>query len=400
MQLRELKQSFSMQYDYSVFFSEDVFDPQNSLLVDVIEKAGPGPHRVMPVIDSGVLDANPGIISQLENYFKEHEDVLFLSGEPLIFKGGEVCKTAPLEVQQFYDKIAAEGVCRHSFVLSIGGGAVLDASGFAAASAHRGVKLIRMPSTVLAQNDAGVGVKNAINHGKRKNFVGTFAPPFAVINDYSLIKTLAPRDKRSGIAEAIKVALIKDPDFFDSMFESKDELHEFTRLPMENMIRRCAELHLDHIAYNGDPFEQGSARPLDFGHWAAHKLEEMTHSTVKHGEAVAIGVMLDSLYSWRMGLIDDESIQRIYQLIEGVGFNVYHYELDNLDAANALKEFREHLGGKLCITLLDAIGTGREHNTINVDLMQECVRDLKHLHEGKADRIFASYAQLELPLAV
>ncbi len=389
-----------MEYHYSVFFSEDVFDPKNTLLCDVVSTAGQALHRVMPVIDSGVLDANPGIVSQLKNYCEIHSDILYLSGEPLIFKGGEICKTAPLEVQHFYDKVADEAVCRHSFVLAIGGGAVLDASGFAAASAHRGVKLIRMPSTVLAQNDAGVGVKNAINHGKRKNFVGTFAPPFAVINDYSLIKTLAPRDKRAGIAEAVKVALIKDVHFFDAMYKTRDELNDFTRLPMEHMIQRCAELHLDHIANNGDPFEQGSARPLDFGHWAAHKLEEMTHSTVKHGEAVAIGVMLDSLYSWRLGLLDDEAIQKIYHLIDSVGFDVYHYELDNLHAKNALEEFREHLGGQLCITLLNEIGTGCEYNTIDVDLMQECVGDLKRLHEGKADRVFTSYAQLELPLAV
>jgi 3-dehydroquinate synthase len=304
-----------------------------------------------------------------------------------------------LEVQQFYDKVADEGVCRHSFVLVIGGGAVLDAIGYAAATAHRGIKLIRMPSTVLAQNDAGVGVKNAINHGKRKNFIGTFSPPFAVINDYDLLSSLECRDKRAGIAEAIKVALIKDKDFFNELYNNRHALTVFKEQAMQSMIQRCAQLHLTHISKNGDPFEQGSARPLDFGHWAAHKLEEMTHATVRHGEAVAMGVMLDSLYSWKMGSLEDEEIIAIYELIRDLGFSLYHYELGKLDVANALEEFREHLGGKLCITLIEQIGKGCEVSSIDTEIMQSCVADLKNLHDGLLDRVFSSCAQMELALA-
>ena len=315
MQLKEIKQSFTVEYQYSVLFSEGVFEEKNDLLRDVISKAGEGPHRMMLVIDSGVADAHPGIEQQVQNYCKLNSDVITLTGDALIVKGGEVCKLAPLEVQQFYDKIADEAICRHSFVLAIGGGAMLDAMGYAAATAHRGVKLIRMPTTVLAQNDAGVGVKNAINHGLRKNFVGTFAPPFAVINDYRLLSTLEERDKRAGIAEAVKVALIKDPDFFAYLHKSRFGLADFQPLAMKHMIQRCAELHLEHIATNGDPFEQGSARPLDFGHWAAHKLEELTHATVRHGEAVAIGIMLDCLYSWRLGQISDDQIVLIHETL-------------------------------------------------------------------------------------
>ncbi len=271
MQAKELKQSFSIHYNYSVFFTKNVFSPANSLLKDILTKAGTGPKRVTLAIDSAVLAAWPDLIQKIQTYFDKHTDSMMLAGKALIVKGGEVCKTAPLEVQQLYDQVAEQAICRHSFVLAIGGGAMLDAIGFAAATAHRGVRLIRMPTTVLAQNDAGVGVKNSLNHNNRKNFIGTFTPPFAVINDYSLLASLESRDKRAGIAEAIKVALIKDKAFFYYLHKNRKSLAAFQDLPMQTMIQRCAQLHLEHIANNGDPFERGSARPLDFGHCAAHK---------------------------------------------------------------------------------------------------------------------------------
>ena len=191
---------------------------------------------------------------------------------------------------------------RHSYVIAIGGGAVLDAVGLVAATTHRGVRLIRVPTTVLAQDDSGVGVKNGVNLCGVKNFVGTFAPPFAVLNDLDLLTRLSERDKIAGMAEAVKVALIRDGDFFAWLERNADELVTFERPALAQMIRRCAELHMRQIAHGGDPFETGSARPLDYGHWSAHKLESLTHHHVRHGEAVAIGIALDARYSVLAGL--------------------------------------------------------------------------------------------------
>jgi len=157
--------------------------------------------------------------------------------------------------------------------------AVIDAVGYAAATAHRGIRLIRMPTTVLGQNDAGVGVKNAINWLGRKNFVGTFVPPHAVVNDFEFIESLPNRDKTAGIAEAIKVSLISDKTFFYYLNANRKNLRELRQDVVEKMIVKCAELHLRHIRSSGDPFERGSARPLDFGHWTAHKLEELTNQS-------------------------------------------------------------------------------------------------------------------------
>ena len=132
----------------------------------------------------------------------------------LIFKGGETEKNNKESFQKILKSINDYSICRHSFVITIGGGAIIDMAGYASTIAHRGVKLIRIPTTVLAQNDAAVGVKNSINEFGKKNFLGTFSPPYAIINDLNFLKTLNQRDWISGIAEAIKVALIKDSTFF------------------------------------------------------------------------------------------------------------------------------------------------------------------------------------------
>src|SRR5207249_4231810 len=144
----------------------------------------------------------------------------------------------------------------------------------------------------------------------KKNFIGTFAPPWAVINDFQLLSSLSERDKRAGYVEAVKVALIRDKDFFEALEQDVDALRNFEPEAMQRLIYRCAELHLEHIATSGDPFEFGSARPLDFGHWAAHKLEQLSDYRIRHGEAVAIGIALDTIYSRQIGLLDAASAER------------------------------------------------------------------------------------------
>jgi 3-dehydroquinate synthase len=291
--------------------------------------------------------------------------------------GGEASKSDPAVIEMTVRHIHDHHLCRQSFVLVVGGGAVLDVAGYVAAIAHRGLRLIRMPSTVLAQNDAGVGVKNGVNVLGRKNFLGTFAPPFAVINDFAFLKTLPPRELQAGMAEAVKVALIKDRAFFDLLFGERHCLAAFDEDPLEKMIYRCAALHIHHIGKHGDPFEFGSARPLDFGHWSAHKLEEMTCGVLNHGEAVSVGIALDSLYSCHEGLIGEGDLHRIFTLLTDLGLPLYHPQLASLDIAGALREFQEHLGGELALTLLTGIGSKKEVDRIDTRLMRSCIEELE-----------------------
>src|SRR5207342_1375288 len=171
--------------------------------------------------------------------------------------GGEKVKNLPRYVKEILRAINDGGLCRHSYVVAVGGGAVLDVAGYAAATAHRGVRLIRVPTTVLSQDDSGVGVKNGINAFGKKNYLGTFAAPFAVINDADFLTTLSDRDWRSGISEAIKAALIRDAGLFDFIEQHAVRLKQRDMGVMKDVVSRSAALHYAHIATGGDPFELG-----------------------------------------------------------------------------------------------------------------------------------------------
>lgn len=342
-------------------------------MIEVIRQSREGCNKLLVIIDSGVLAETAHLSEQIIRYVSIHSDILELVAAPLSVKGGEACKQEPSEINNIHELVEQYNLCRHSFIIAIGGGALLDAVGYAAATAHRGVRLIRMPTTVLAQNDAGVGVKNSVNAFGRKNFIGTFTPPFAVINDSQFLDTLSERDLRGGVAEAVKVALIRDKQFFEYLYEMRFKLADFLPEAMEEMIFRCAEIHLQHIATSGDPFEYGSSRPLDFGHWSAHKLEELSGGDLRHGEAVAIGIALDSLYSEKSGLLCAEDLNRILELLHTLGFNLVHPALSLLDVKKGLADFQEHLGGELSIPLLTGIGVKTEVNHIDIQLMQSCI---------------------------
>jgi 3-dehydroquinate synthase len=374
--MQTIEQHFTVSYTYPVMFTRGLFDPGNSTLRDVVNRFENGVHRLLVVIDSEVARVTTSLLERISRYGEAHADSLEFVAPPFIVRGGEVCKQEPLEVEKIHALVERHRLCRHSFIIAIGGGAVLDGVGYAAATVHRGVRLIRIPTTVLSQNDAGVGVKNGINAFGRKNFLGTFAPPFAVLNDFEFLTTLQPRDLRAGIAEAVKVALIRDRAFFDLLYRERHALASFESSSMERMIILCAELHLQHISGYGDPFESGSSRPLDFGHWNAHKLEELTGHELRHGEAVAIGIALDSLYSQRCGILSELALHRILTLLDDLGFALYHPVLSWLDVEKSLGEFQEHLGGELSIPLLSAIGCKIEVNQIDAELMKRCITEL------------------------
>ena len=347
-----------------VFFSENVFAPDNPVLRDALADAGP--RKALVVLEDSLAQALPELEPQIERYFAAQAAQARLVRPPLFACGGERVKNSSALVGDIYSQIQRHHLDRHSYLIAVGGGALLDVAGFAAATAHRGVRHVRIPTTTLSQADSGVGVKNGLNAFGQKNFIGTFTPPFAVINDFQLLATLPPRDKRAGYVEAVKVACIRDAAFFDQLERDAGALAVFAPEPMKQLIRRCAELHLEHIATSGDPFESGSARPLDFGHWAAHKLEQLSHFEISHGEAVAVGIALDVLYSRNTGLLDAGAAERVLRLLEKLGFTLFADELLNANNSelpailSGLEEFREHLGGELSVTLLSEIGRSLE----------------------------------------
>jgi 3-dehydroquinate synthase len=376
-------QRFAVPYEFPVVFTEGVFDPENPALRDVLSRLEPAKrHRAVVFVDDGLKPAQP-LPEAILQYAQRHGDVIELACPPVLVPGGEKIKSELHFVESIQQTLFDLHIDRHSYVIAVGGGAVLDAIGLIAATTHRGVRHVRIPTTVLAQNDSGIGVKNGVNLKGVKNFVGTFAPPFAVLNDQRFIDVLPERDKIAGMAEAVKVALIRDAEFFGWIERHMDDLATFERAAMATLIRRCAELHMRQIGLGGDPFETGSARPLDYGHWSAHKLESLTRHHVRHGEAVAIGMALDARYSVLCGLLAPGEEERLCALLEYLGFDLWHPALARTGTngewaiLEGLREFQEHLGGELSVTLLAGIGTGVEVHQIDRERMRAAMHWLK-----------------------
>jgi len=390
-------QRFAVEYAFPVCFTRDLFATDNPLLRDTLARPEPdGRHRFVVFVDGGVLEALPDLATRIAAYADAHAGTLQLLGEPVTMPGGEAIKSELHFIEQMQGVLVERHVDRHSYVVGIGGGALLDAVGLVAATSHRGIRHVRVPTTVLSQNDSGVGVKNGVNLFGQKNYVGTFAPPFAVLNDHDFITALPARDKIAGMAEAVKVALIRDGEFFDWLERHADDLAAFDETAMRYMIERCAELHMHQIGRGGDPFESGSARPLDYGHWSAHRLETLTRYHLRHGEAVAIGVALDARYSVASGLLEAGADERVCRLLERLGFRLWHPALAMRDADGAhelmrgLVDFREHLGGELTITLLEGLGQGVEVHEMDAALVVRCIEWLARRAGTAADATVAT----------
>jgi 3-dehydroquinate synthase len=381
--MKTIRQSFSVPFRYSVHFTRGAFDDANPLLADVLRPEFARPARVLVVVDGGLADATPGLARKIERYFRARRERLALVRKPLVVPGGENTKNGWAGVREIMVAAGAEHLDRHSYIVAVGGGSVLDMAGFAAALIHRGLRLVRLPTTVLAQNDAGVGVKNGMNDGGAKNFAGTFAPPFAVINDFAFLKTLPQAEWAGGVAEAFKVAIIKDKAFFRFLCAHAADLLRRDQETMEKVVYKTAALHLRHIATSGDPFERGSSRPLDFGHWAAHRLELMSNFTLGHGSAVAVGIALDSTYAMLKRLIAPAERDAIVGGLAACGLPVWSPLLARAGAGGepdvlaGLEQFREHLGGRLCVTLPAPLGAKREVHRMDLSAVKKAIGLLK-----------------------
>lgn len=372
-------------FKHRVIFTRDAFAVGNAAISKALAEGGG--RRVLVFLEEAVGSAWKGLADQIQAYFAELD---FEFRGVRVFPGGEECKAGDGLVREIWKEIDKSHIDRHSYVIVIGGGAFLDAVGFAVSTAHRGVRLVRLPTTTLSQDDSGVGVKSAINAFDKKNWIGSFSVPFAVVNDFQLLESQDSETSVAGLIEAIKVALVKDGEFFEWIEEHLGELARLERGPFEECVKRSALLHARHIAMGGDPFETGSSRPLDFGHWAAHKMEALTNYQLSHAEAVAVGVALDTTYARKKGFLGEAEARRVLEVLIGLGLKIYHPALDWLNAKNerrvlaGLDEFREHLGGELTVLLLEDLGKGIDVHEFDLKLLGESIDELREMWELEA----------------
>jgi 3-dehydroquinate synthase len=369
-----IDQPFAVPFVHRLRFTHDVLGPDRGVLADVLHPSGGRTARVQFWADENLLSQRPELGPWVRSFGEAFADRLDVLGTVQVVPGGEAIKNDIHLLERMLKVFEAADLDRHSYVVVIGGGAVLDAVGFAAAIAHRGLRLVRLPTTTLAQADSGVGVKNAVNLFGKKNWVGSFAVPWAVVNDAGLLATLPDRDFACGFAEAVKVALLKDAAFFGRLCEAAPRIARRDPEATLPAIQRSACLHLEHITRGGDPFEQLEARPLDFGHWSAHKLEVLTGYALRHGEAVAIGLAIDIVYSsLSLGLPEGE-VGRVLRCLRELGLPLGHTALRDPGPLFAgLEEFRQHLGGRLTLTMLRGVGEPVEVHEVDDRLMRAAI---------------------------
>lgn len=366
-------------FRHRIRFTKDAFAKGNSIVANLLEAERE--RKVLVFIETEIDRHFPQLQGQITDYLADVENVQLT--EIVVMPGGEECKVSKTEIMEGIAPIERNKIDRHSYLFCIGGGAFLDVVGLAAATAHRGVRLVRFPTTTLAQDDSGVGVKNGINAFGKKNFIGTFAVPYAVVNDFQFLYTQSERNNRSGLAEAVKVSLVKDGEFFSWLEEQSADLAALNPPVLEEAVQRSAILHARHIAEGGDPFETGNSRPLDFGHWSAHKMEQLTEFALSHAEAVSVGVALDTLYSARMGWLEEGAANRVVDLLQELKLPIWHDALELRDDAgrrhvfNGLEEFREHLGGELTVLMLKELGEGFDLHEMEESCLEECMDELR-----------------------
>ena len=380
-----IKQSFNIEYKYNIFFTKNIFNTKNRLLINILNKENKNKKNILIFIDKNIIKFHKNLIQDINQYIEKYKKQIEVKTPPIIITGGEKIKNHYLLVKYIYKLINKYKICRQSYLLSIGGGTLQDLIGYIASTAHRGIKLIRMPTTVLSQDDSGVGVKNGINFMNKKNFIGCFSIPFTTINDYTFLNSLTNKQIMEGISEAIKVALIKNETLFNLIEKNTKYLIKNKLDYLEDIIYNCAKLHANHISKNGDPFETLSSRPLDFGHWSAHKIESMSRYKISHGESVAIGLALDCTYSYLVKLLQKKEWKRIMRVFINLKLPIYTHEM-NIKKNNmpilfdGLEEFREHLGGNLTITLIKKIGIKIDVHHVNKKIYIKAIKFLKKIN--------------------
>lgn len=286
--------------------------------------------------------------------------------------GGESCKRIE-ELQKIWEFFTSLRLDRRSLVLPVGGGAISDLVGFAAATYMRGIAYIPVPTTLLAQVDASIGGKCGINFGGAKNMLGVIRQPSGIVVDVDTLSTLPTRDFRSGFAEIVKHGLITDRSYFDRV--TSRDCTTWSADELVDIIFRSCEIKRDIV--EADELEQGVRKTLNFGHTLGHAIEAYAMAngvSVTHGEAVAIGMNAASVISHRQGLLSQADQQIIIDGLTTVGLPV---QLPTAMAPEKLMDLvsldKKNVGGKTRWTLLEGLGKAVHDRDVSDDAIIEAI---------------------------
>jgi 3-dehydroquinate synthase len=271
-----------------------------------------------------------------------------------------------------YNKLAAAYIERSSLVVALGGGVVGDLAGFVAATYMRGVPFIQVPTTLLAMVDSSVGGKTAVDHGQMKNIIGVFYQPRMVIADIDTLKTLPREELSNGIAEVIKLAAIKDKGLFEFLEKNMEPAMALRAAILEEIVVRNAAHKAEIVGK--DEKESGQRIILNYGHTIGHAIEAVSNFKIKHGQAVAMGMIEENRIACRIGLLHEEEAGRIAAVIKLAGLPTKMPNLSREDKEKlleAVKHDKKVLNDRVRFILLKAIGSAVVSDKVEPEIIGE-----------------------------
>lgn len=379
----------STSFEYPIVFSSDVFDPENVELSSVIRRHEPeGRHRLAAVVDRGAIVGSRELILHIERYAAHHRAHLELVAPPIVLDGGDMLKDdafLPGRLQSYFHTLELD---RRSTLLCIGGGALLDICGFAAATMRSAPRVVRLPSTTRSQAGPAMLPACTVNAFGTRDFLGIWRPPFAVVCDQRFLDTQRTRDKVAGLSEAVRAALLWDAELFGWIGEHAGKLSAGERDAVAELVQRSAGLYAAHAA-KMNPVDPRLSEALAHGTWAADKLTTLAERPVRMGEALAIGIALDAVIASLTGALSAKARDAIVTTLERLGLRLWHETLGRVDSEGRLlllDGLSDLCGGQVPeAPLLEGIGGGVSPWTLREDVVREAIdwlatRDARRAH--------------------
>ena len=255
---------------------------------------------------------------------------------------------------KLYQQLAEFGAERSTVILALGGGVIGDLAGFVAATYMRGVPLVQLPTTLLAQCDSSIGGKTAVNHGQLKNEIGAFYQPKMTIADIATLKTLPTEELTGGLAEVIKYAVIKDEQFFVYLEKHLDLIKALDDNVLETIVAKSAQIKVEVVEI--DEKDTGLRNILNFGHTVGHAVESVTNFQVAHGQAVAIGMVAAAKIAAELDILDSGNVTRLKNLLEKAGLTTKLPLTEVKPVMQAMRYDKKVQSGKIRFVLPRAIG--------------------------------------------
>jgi 3-dehydroquinate synthase len=292
----------------------------------------------------------------------------------ILFPDSEEYKILPT-VTAIAENLAEIGCDRHTLLINCGGGVVCDMGGFVGATYMRGVRWINLPTTLLAQCDAGFGGKTGVNLDIGKNLVGVFRQPAAVFSDINYLLTLAEDEYKNGLAEVVKYGMIWDEGLMRYLERNVAKVLNRNLSTMTAIVRRCTRIKAEIVAR--DEQEAGTRRVLNFGHTIGHALETATgYQRFRHGFCISVGMVAETLLALKMELIESPTLERLEKLLDRLGLPRAADDIDIDRIMNAMTQDKKRRHGRHNLILPLGVGEVCEVEDVPPNLLREVLEEV------------------------